>query len=68
MKRKICNEDVRKKAKVNGVFLYEIARQMQISEYTLCRRMRYEMSDNEKYEIFAAIDEIVMEQGALVHE
>lgn len=58
MKKIICNQDVRKCARENGVFLYQIASKLQISEFSLSRKLRYELENDEKGKIFSAIDEI----------
>lgn len=58
MKKIICNQDVRKAAKANGIFMYEIAKQLKISEFSLSRKLRYELEQDEKEKIFSAIDKI----------
>lgn len=56
------NSDVRTAAKSAGVFLYQIAAAMGISEPTMTRKLRFELSDNEKKPIFEAIERIRTEK------
>lgn len=52
------NSDVRKAAKSAGVFLYQIAAAMGISEPTMTRKLRFELSKEEKQTIYEAINQI----------
>lgn len=52
------NSDVRTAAKNAGVFLYQIAAAIGISEPTMTRKMRFELSSEEKQPIFDAIEKI----------
>ncbi len=52
------NSDVRTAAKNAGVFLYQIAAAMGISEPTMTRKLRFELSGQEKKPIFEAIERI----------
>lgn len=54
----MCNSDIRTAAKNAGVFLYQIAYAMGISEPTITRKLRFELSDEEKKPIFDAIEQI----------
>ena len=54
----MSNTDVRTAAKNAGVFLYQLARAMNISEPTMTRKLRFELSDAEKEPIFEAIDRL----------
>lgn len=56
------NSDVRTAAKNAGVFLYQIAAAMGISEPTMTRKLRFELSDNEKKPIYEAIERIRTEK------
>ncbi len=58
----MSNADVRTAAKNAGVFLYQIAAAMGISEPTMTRKLRFELSDNEKKPIFEAIERIRTEK------
>lgn len=55
------NNDIRAAAKENGVYLYEIADKLGVSEPTFIRRMRKELSDAMKAKALAAIEEIKQE-------
>ena len=52
------NSDVREAAKSAGVFLYQIAAAMGISEPTMTRKLRFELSDKEKKPIFDTIERL----------
>ena len=52
------NSDVRTVAKKAGVFLYQVAAAMGISEPTMTRRLRFELPDEEKQTIFETINKI----------
>lgn len=53
------NSDVREYAKKSGVKLWELAQQMNISEPTMTRKLRIELSDADKAAIISHIDAIV---------
>lgn len=55
------NLDVRSAAKSAGVFLYEIAEKLNVSEPTFNRYLRKELSDGWKAKVLAAIEEIKRE-------
>lgn len=55
------NTDIRAAAKSAGVFLYEIAEKLDVSEPTFIRYMRKELSDAMKIKVIAAIEEIKRE-------
>lgn len=50
------NEDTRLYARGNGVPFWKIARALNISEPTMTRRLRTELSKEEKAKIFSIID------------
>lgn len=52
------NSDVRTAAKNSGVFLYQVAAMLGISEPTMTRKLRFELSEQEKKSIFEAIEKI----------
>ena len=58
------NNEIRTKARENGVFLYEIAEKLNISEPTFNRWLRKELSENLKQKALAAIEEIREEHEA----
>jgi len=55
------NNDIRVAAKENGVYLYEIAEKLAVSEPTFNRYLRKELSDGWKAKVLAAIEEIKRE-------
>ena len=57
------NQIIRDYARSKGVYLYEIATACGISEPTITRRLRVELSDDEKRELFAVIDRIAVEHA-----
>ena len=58
----MSNSDVRTAAKNAGVFLYQIAAVMGISEPTMTRKLRFELSNEQKKPIFDAIERIRTEK------
>ena len=59
----LTNCDVRNYAKSKGVYLYEVATACGVSEPTIMRRLRVELSDGEKRELYAVIDRIAVEHA-----
>lgn len=57
----MSNADVRTAAKNAGVFLYQVAAAMGISEPTMTRKLRFELSKEEKAPIIEAIKHIEAE-------
>lgn len=53
-----ANKDVRQRAKEAGVFQYQIAEALGVSEYTIIRKLRKELSQDEKARIFQIIDRL----------
>ncbi len=53
--RKLANADIRQVAKDAGVSLWGLADEMNISEPTLTRMLRHELSDYMKADLMAAI-------------
>lgn len=56
--RELANADIRKAAKVLGVSLWEIADKLKISEPTITRLLRRELSDDRKQELLHTIASI----------
>lgn len=54
----MANDDIRMEAKKLGVKLWQIAEKLNISEPTMTRKLRKELSDEEKAEIRAIILEL----------
>ena len=57
------NNEIKAYAKQRGVYQYEIADSLHISEMTLFRRMRHPLSPDQENEIKAVIDEIAAERS-----
>lgn len=55
------NMDIRTMAKNSGVFLWEIAEWLEVSEQTFIRKLRKELSDEDKLKVFDAIGKIERE-------
>lgn len=55
------NYDVKTAAKNRGVYLWQVAEALGIADTTLCRRLRKELSAEEKERIFSIIDELSRE-------
>ncbi len=53
------NQDIRNKAYTNGVRMWEIAEKLGISDMTLTRRLRKDLSPETKKQLMAIIDEII---------
>lgn len=58
----LSNRDLRKSAKDNGVALWQIADKLNISEPTMTRKLRRELSAAEKAKIMSIIDELSAEK------
>ena len=58
-----ANIEIRQAAKNKGVNLWQVADVMKISDITLSRRMRHELSDGDKERILAIIAEIAADSG-----
>lgn len=56
------NQDLRTVAKAKSVCLWEVAERLKISEPTITRKLRRELSAEEKKKLFALIDEIAAEK------
>ena len=50
------NQDIKKKIKEAGVYQYQIADILGVSETTLVRWLRYELTDEQRNMILAAIE------------
>lgn len=58
-----ANSDIKEKAVNKGVFLYEIAEKLGMYETTFLRKLRKELSAEEKTKIFSIIDELSAEKA-----
>lgn len=54
----IANDDIRRTAKANGVPHWRIAEMLGMSESLFCRKLRHEMSADEKSKILDIIDQV----------
>ena len=59
----MANQDIRRYAKQNGVKLWQIASVKGISEPTMTRLLRTELSDDEKATFRRIIDELAARQA-----
>lgn len=57
------NIDIRKKLKEVNIKQWELADKLIISEMSLVRKLRYELSEEEKQKIFSAIEELATEKN-----
>ena len=57
------NLDIRAYAKSKGVFMYEIARELNISEPTIMRWLRNELADDCKAKIISSIDAVAAQRA-----
>ena len=60
----MTNNEIRAKAKEKSVKLWQIADALKISEPTITRKLRHELSEEEKQKILALIDEIAEKESA----
>ncbi len=56
------NADIRQAAKAAGVRLWQIADKIGIADSSFSRRLRYELPNDKKQEIFAIITKLQKEQ------
>lgn len=57
-----ANQDIRTAAKQNGVFLWEIADKLNVTDGNFSRKLRRELPAEEKRRIFSLIDEIAAQK------
>lgn len=58
----MCNVEIRVTAKRCGVYLYELADKLSISEPTMTRLLRKELSESKKQQLLGKIEEISREK------
>ena len=58
------NQDIRVFAKENGVYFWQIADVMGVSEPTMTRKLRHEMPDQDKQTMKRIIETLAAEQPA----
>lgn len=54
----MCNKDIREYAKKNNVRLWQIANALHINDGNLSRKLRIELTEEKKAEIYRIIDEL----------
>ena len=54
----MSNFELKTRARVAGVRMYQVAEAMGIAETTLCRRLRRDLSEEERNRIIEAIDQL----------
>ena len=57
----MCNKDIREYAKNHNVNLWQIANKLNINDGNFSRKLRTELSEDKKAEIFKIIDELAAE-------
>lgn len=57
-----ANQDIRNHARESGVYLWEVAAQMGISEPTITRMMRRDVSVEKREQLLHVIDEIAAQK------
>ena len=57
-KKELKNADIRKKKKKKQVRMYEIADALEVCEMTLFRRLRYDLSETDKEQLYNLIDRL----------
>ncbi len=60
--RNLKNVEIREALKEKGIYQYELADKMGISEFTLVKRFRKEQAPKEKEQIIMLINEIAKER------
>lgn len=56
------NNEIRKKAKENGVHLWQLADKLGIHDSELSKKLRYELSIEEKEQLLTLIEEMKVNQ------
>lgn len=54
----MANLEIRKAASDKKVFLWQVAEQIGVTDFTLSRKLRRELNSEDKEKIMAAIDQI----------
>lgn len=57
----MCNEDIREHARKNNIRLWQIAKELNINDGNFSRKLRAELSENEKEKIKGIIDNLAAE-------
>ena len=59
----LANSDIRSTAKTKGVWLWEIAEFLKVSDPTMTRMLRRELPNEEKQRFLSIIEEIASKRG-----
>lgn len=59
-----ANKEIKTRAKEKGVFLWEVADKIGMIDTSFSRKLRHELPEAEKQEIFKIIDELAAEKQA----
>ena len=62
MKPKKANQEIRTRAKQSGVYLWEVAERLDMTDGNLSRKLRRELPAEQQEEMLALIDEIAAEK------
>lgn len=54
----MCNKDIRDYAKAHNVKLWQIATKLHITDGNFSRKLRFELSEEKKQQIYNIIDEL----------
>lgn len=57
-----ANQDIRDAAKRSGVYLWQVAEQINLNDNYFSRKLRHELPPEEKMRIFSVIEELGKEQ------
>lgn len=57
------NLDIRQALKENNIKHWQLAEALNIAEFTLCRKLRHELSEEQKENIFAVIEQLKKENN-----
>lgn len=64
-RKKMANEDIRMIARANYIPQWKIADKLGITDITLCRWLRHDLSEEKKKQIIQAIEEIICEKSRI---
>ena len=59
----MCNQEIRNAAKENGVKLWQVAERIGINDSNFSRKLRKELSDDERKKVLGIIMDIHKENG-----
>nr|DAL37216.1 MAG TPA_asm: LAC REPRESSOR HP62/DNA COMPLEX REGULATION, LAC OPERON, LAC [Caudoviricetes sp.] len=54
----MCNQDIREYAKAHNVKLWQIANKLGINDGNFSRKLRYELTEETRQQIFKIVDEL----------